>query len=197
MKEKNDTPSIRGRSPIKTTYSSPSKIAKTSPSKLQSPIRSGTFRIEKKNEEIPSTSTSIHRIYEEKDGSSRSEETFNKEASEKKTTIIDGEPENGSYTKTTITEREETIEKREFLQFTETSGGSAASRSKSPAKILEEYRAKREKEMEKIPDSPKSISKLISRCYYSSNHSSVILSFVNFLCLSRNMFLKKRQVYKY
>ena len=176
LREKNDTPSVRGRSPIKTTYSSPSKMAKTvSPSKLQSPIRTGTFKIEKKIEEIPSTSTSVHRIYEEKDGSSRSEETFNKEASEKKTTIItDGKPENGSYTKTTITEREETIEKREFLQFTEKAssgpgvGSGATSRSKSPSKILEEYRAKREKEMEKIPDSPKSISKFYLsnvRCY--------------------------------
>merc|ERR1712018_288187 len=73
LKEKNDTPSVRGRSPIKTTYSSPSKIAKTSPSKVQSPIRTGTFKIEKKTEVIPSTSTSIHRVYEEKDGSSRSE----------------------------------------------------------------------------------------------------------------------------
>ena len=67
---------------------------------------------------------------QEKDGSSRSEETFNKEASEKKTTIIDGEPENGNYTKTTITEREETIEKREFLQFTEKSGNNSRARSK-------------------------------------------------------------------
>ena len=101
----------------------------------------------------------------EKDGSSRSEETFNKEASEKKTTIIDGEPENGNFTKTTITEREETIEKREFLQFTETSGPGTQSRSKSPSKVLEEYRAKREQEMKKILKSPKSVSKFTYLVY--------------------------------
>ena len=122
---------------------------------------------------------------QEKDGSSRSEETFNKEASEKKTTIIDGEPENGNYTKTTITEREETIEKREFLQFTEKSGNNSrarsksptkiledcVARSKSPSKILEEYRAKREKEMEKIPQSPKSVRK----CKVANNFSFLFL----------------------
>ncbi len=82
---------------------------------------------------------------------------FNRESNEKKTTIIDGEPDGGNYTKTTITEREETIEKKEVIQFTEKSG----IRSRSPSKILEEYRAKRDKEMGKISEEPKpkSISK--------------------------------------
>lgn len=106
-----------------------------------------------KNDESPSKSTKITRYYEDKDGSNRSEETFNRESTEKKTTIIDGEPDQGNYTKTTITEREETIEKREVLQFTEKVGANA--RPRSPSKILEEYRAKREKEMEK----PATISK--------------------------------------
>ena len=155
-----DAPISRGRSPIKTTYSSPSKISSPSysPSKVRSPIRTGTFKVSKTvaNSDNPTSTTSFSRVYEDKDGSSRSEETYNRESNEKKTTIIDGEPENGNYTKTTITEKEETIEKREVLKFTEIGG---ATKSRSPSKILEDYRAKREKEMEKIP-SAKTISKL-------------------------------------
>ena len=64
----NDTPSTRGRSPIKTTYSSPTKVTlsprKMSPSKLNSPIRTGTFKVQKKTEETPSTSTNYRRVYE-------------------------------------------------------------------------------------------------------------------------------------
>ena len=45
------------------------------------------------------------------------------------------------------------------MQFTETSGPGTQSRSKSPSKVLEEYRAKREQEMKKILKSPKSVSK--------------------------------------
>ena len=158
----NDTPLSRGRSPIKTTYNSPSKSAfSTSPGKVRSPIRTNTFTVQKSNGETPSSVSSYSRVFEDKDGKSKSEETFNREAVEKKTTIIDGEPENGSYTKTTITEREETIEKREVLQFTEVGGTSCP---RSPSKILEEYRAKREKEMEKVPSTTtsKTISKIFS-----------------------------------
>ena len=168
MREKNissitETTTIRGRSPIKTTYNSPSKASlSTSPGKVRSPIRTSTFKVQK-NEDTPSTKSSYSRVYQDKDGKNKSEETFNREAVEKKTTIIDGEPENGSYTKTTITEREETIEKREFLQFTEVGG----SRSKSPSKILEDYRAKRDKEFDKIPaSSQKIISKEIYIPYF-------------------------------
>ena len=69
LKEKNDTPSVRGRSPIKTTYSSPSKItssprSKMSPSKFNSPVRTGTFKVQKKTEETPTTSTSYRTLYE-------------------------------------------------------------------------------------------------------------------------------------
>ena len=86
--------------------------------------------------------SSYTRVFADKDGSSKSEETFNRESTEKKTTILDGKPEDGNYTKTTITEREETIEKREVLKFTE-----VGKRPRSPHKILEEYRAKRDKEI--------------------------------------------------
>ena len=69
LKEKNDTPSVRGRSPIKTTYSSPSKNisspkSKMSPSKFNSPVRTGTFKVQKKTEETPTTSTSYRTLYE-------------------------------------------------------------------------------------------------------------------------------------
>ena len=94
--------------------------------------------------ESPSKASSYTRVFADKDGSSKSEETFNRESTEKKTTILDGKPEDGNYTKTTITEREETIEKREVLKFTEV--GKRPSRS--PQKILEEYRAKRDKEID-------------------------------------------------
>jgi len=94
--------------------------------------------------------TTFSRVYEDKDGSSRSEESFNREAMEKKTTIIDGDPDSGkSFRKTTITEREETIEKREILHFTEHSKDRI---SRSPQKILEEFRAKRGNEMRKVKD---------------------------------------------
>ena len=147
LREKNfasgQTSPLRSRSPIKTTYtSSPSKITSSPPiAKIHTPIRSGTFRINKK-EENPTKSTNFSRIYESKDGSSRSEENFNRDCVEKKTTIIDGEPENGNFTKTTITEREETIEKKEILKFTE-----KGPIRKSPKKILEEYRAKMDNEI--------------------------------------------------
>ena len=153
LREKNisqsDTP--YRRSPIKTSLrSSPVAKASSSPGKTQSPIRTtyspirtDTFKVKKTVSESPAKVSSFSRVFEDKDGSSKSEETFNRESSEKKTTILDGKPEDGNYTRTTITEREETIEKREVLKFTEVAG----KRPRSPQKILEEYRAKRDKEM--------------------------------------------------
>ena len=144
LKDKNSldgqTSPMRSRSPIKTIYSSPSKSSLSV--KTQSPIRTGTFKINRKDES-PSKSTAYSRIYESKDGSNRSEENFNRDCTEKKTTIIDGVPDSGNYTKTTITEREETIEKKEYIKFTENAGPLR----KSPSKILEEHRAKRDKEI--------------------------------------------------
>ena len=146
MREKNfvsgQTSPLRSRSPIKTTYSSPSKSQLiSSPNKARTPTRTGTFKVNR-NEESPSKSTKFSRVYETKDGLGRSEENFNRDCVEKKTTIIDGEPEKGNYTKTTITEREETIEKKEIVQFTE-----KGPLRKSPSKLLEEFRAKRDKEV--------------------------------------------------
>ncbi len=154
LREKNivqaDTP--YRRSPIKTSLKS-SPVKTGSPSKTQSPIRTtyssspirtDTFKVKKTVSESPAKLASYSRVFEDKDGSSKSEETYNRESSEKKTTIMDGKPEDGNYTKTTITEREETIEKREVLKFTEVAG---KQRPRSPQKILEEYRAKRDKEM--------------------------------------------------
>ena len=105
---------MRSRSPIKTTYSSPSKSS-LSVKTTQSPIRTGTFKINRREDDSisPSRSTAYTRVYESKDGSNRSEENYNRDCTEKKTTIIDGVPDSGNYTKTTITEREETIEKKE------------------------------------------------------------------------------------
>ena len=158
LREKN-TKSDFTRSPIKTTLntspfkSSPkSRTSISSPSKsaqspirttaYSSPIRTDTFKVQKTVSESPSKASSYTRVFADKDGSSKSEETFNRESKEKKTTILDGKPEDGNYTKTTITEREETIEKREVLKFTE-----VGKRPRSPQKILEEYRAKRDKEI--------------------------------------------------
>ena len=131
---------MRSRSPIKTTYSSPSKSSLSV--KTQSPIRTGTFKINRKDDNSPSKSTAYTRVYESKDGSNRSEENYNRDCTEKKTTIIDGVPDSGNYTKTTITEREETIEKKEYIKFTE-----KGPLRKSPSKILEEHRAKRDQEI--------------------------------------------------
>merc|ERR1711936_515183 len=147
LKDKNSlegqTSPMRSRSPIKTTYSSPSKSS-LSVKTTQSPIRTGTFKINRREDDSisPSRSTAYTRVYESKDGSNRSEENYNRDCTEKKTTIIDGVPDSGNYTKTTITEREETIEKKEYIKFTEN-----GPLRKSPSKILEEHRAKRDKEI--------------------------------------------------
>ena len=171
------------RSPIKTTLSSspfkssPNKSF-SSPTKAQSPIRStsyaspirtDTFKVKKTLSETPAKVSSYSRVFEDKDGSSKSEETFNRESTEKKTTILDGKPEDGNYTKTTITEREETIEKREVLKFTE-----VGKRPRSPQKILEEYRAKRDKEINDAEQKQK-----ISKDKLSFSHSVKLL----FICL--------------
>jgi hypothetical protein len=105
--------SRRDDSPIK-SYSSSRR--EDSPTKSYSSSR---------REDSPTKSFS--RIYQDKDGSSRSEEFYNRDATEKKTTIIDGEPTDGNYTRTTITEKEETIEKREVLKFTEVGNGGVSS----------------------------------------------------------------------
>ena len=119
------SPMIRSRSPIKTTttthiYNSPGKVERTT--------RDRDDRT-----------------------SETSEETYNREVTERKTTILD-EPgsvgDRETYKKTTITETEETIQKTEFLKFTQVAGAPLNSVEKEidPLKLLEERRNQRRKE---------------------------------------------------
>ena len=127
---------------LQTTYS-PSKVPmnlnRSSPSRSRSPIKTVT-KIE----------TSIIKN-DDAERKEKSEETYKKEVTEKKTTILDEPKISGNketYKKTTITEKEETIQKTEVLKFTQTVGASKTACDVDPLQLFEDRRNQRRNERE-------------------------------------------------
>ena len=126
---------------FQTTYS-PSKyslnqVNRSSPSRSRSPIKTVSAK-----EPI---------VCQDNEGlrNEKSEEIYNREMTEKKTTII-GEPKisgnKETYKKTTITEKEETIEKTEIRKFTQIGGASDVTSEIDPLKLFEERKNQRRNE---------------------------------------------------
>ena len=111
-----------------------------SPSRPRSPIKT-----------VTSTRSTTFQDDNDDRTNERSEETYNREVTEKKTTILK-EPEvsgnKETYKKTTITEKEETIQKTEVLKFTQIGGcaNDSASKNIDPLKLFEERRNQRRNE---------------------------------------------------
>ncbi len=158
-------------SPTKST--SPSRIKTTpyiSPSSRKSPVRTTTSPIRSlattsSTSTSSPTKTSYTRAYQDKNSADRSEESYDREVTEKKTTIYDDD----KRTKTTITEKEETIHKSEILKFEvssyllcfrvfplianlKTNQVKGGTFTKSPSKLIDDFRAKRDKEWEKTKE---------------------------------------------
>lgn len=146
LREKNVTPGRvsprKPRSPIKTTYS-PSKLTSTSqmlspPSRSRSPIKT-----------VTSTRSTTYHDDKEDGTKEQSQETYNREVTEKKTTIVDEPKVSGNketFKKTTITEKEETIQKTEILKFTQIGCPSTEITDIDPLKLFEERRNQRRNE---------------------------------------------------
>ena len=111
-----------------------------SPSRPRSPIKT-----------VTSTRSTTFRDDNDDRTNEKSEETYNREVTEKKTTILN-EPEvsgnKETYKKTTITEKEETIQKTEILKFTQIGGcpDDSTSNNIDPLKLFEERRNQRRNE---------------------------------------------------
>ena len=101
---------------------------------------------------VKTVTTSHSTTYDnDKDGiKERSEETYNRELTEKKTTILEDPIETGkkeTYKKTTITEKEENIQKTEVLKFTQVDRITNEGNSEiDPLKLFEERRNQRRNE---------------------------------------------------
>ena len=127
---------------LQTTYS-PSKLTSTSqmlspPSRSRSPIKT-----------VTSTRSTTYHDDKEDGTKEQSQETYNREVTEKKTTIVDEPKVSGNketFKKTTITEKEETIQKTEILKFTQIGCPSTETTDIDPLKFFEERRNQRRNE---------------------------------------------------
>ena len=107
----------------------------------------------------------------------KSEETYNREVTEKKTTIVDEPKITGNketFKKTIITEKEETIQKTEVLKFTQIGGTSNLNSDVDPLKLFEERKNQRRNERDIGFSTSKNISKSPTRV--KSTSSSVTKS---------------------